>query len=339
MTNSKEYIFKRPVLKQNILYSQVDVQYDFASATDTLTKAKVLPELEYIFQLICEHFSYVEVTDSLQYPDSVGFYWHHLSVLLLSFKEETDPQAIYHWNELVSAVTKDYMERLEKNEWGINMDSLSGLVKDCWRDFDVVDRKRLDVNKLINLILFVYDFCRLTLHKAKLHPNLYDYLEASVTIGGKVYPTNRRTADRIKAYMKNPYTFVGPNKVLNYDLPPVEYDTYAENPQAKDKSSYIAAMFIDIMHKFFSSFELKKRKGAEWSSAEVSLLYDLLRYFNICKSDRPAKESKYVTTTMNEYKEYYEKCSLYSWLRYDQEYSYLMNMIPEDVLCNDVSHE
>jgi len=84
-------------------------------------------------------------------------------------------------------------------------------------------------------------------------------------------------------------------------------------------------MFVDLMHKFFLSFGLKRFGKSEWAAPERWLIYELLRLFSLCKSTKPAKETKYVTTVVNDYGDYFSRCNLRTWIRENQAYS--------DILC------
>ena len=317
-------IMKNIVDKDNIFHVLLDFPLSENEASSIVRLEPVPLDLEYVFKLVSESFSYIS-SEPGYFPTPEGFYWSHFQVYHIPFKDLNNPSEVFHRNTLISSLVNDFESRLQKNEWNIDIDKLSELIHDSWRNFEVEDRKRLDVKKLFNLIFFVMDFCRLTMFNSKVHPFLFDYIQVPVRIGGKSYLTSRRTADRIKAYLKEPFIYVNSNKMINFQLPSVSYDSIIPNFQAYDKASYLAAMFIETMHNFFLSFGLKKRKGATWSPAEVSLLYDVLRFYGVCTSNKLAKQSTYVKTTMNGYKDYFEKCKLYSWIRYDQEYSYLIN--------------
>lgn len=285
-------------------------------------------ELEYIFTLISNYFSYVEIDESALPYNKDGLYKLDLNVKFLPFTDQSKPSEIMQWNDLIMSVSNDFWLRRKCNLWKTKYDKLYNLIKDCWRDFPIEDRKRLDVDKLINLVIFSYDFCYMTLYNSHLHPSLYDYIKVPILISGQTLFTSRKTADKIKKYLtlyskkqKNKCTSYPEELGIDYSLPQVNYIQPTKNPYASD--SYFAAMFIDFLHKFFNTFGIKKRKNAEWSQAERYLIYELLCFFDICKSKKSAKDSKYVTTITNEFSDYFKKCKLDTWLRSDQEYSYL----------------
>ena len=310
--------------KDNVIHNRLEFLPSDDEAPSPVSREQVPSELEYVFQVISEWFSYIMIDEGL-FPSPEGFYWSHLQVFHIPFHDNDNPLENKNWNNLVSLVNKDFQSRLQQNEWNIDYKVLNELIIECWGEFEVVDRKRLDVRKLVNLALFAIDFCNLTLFRSKVHPSLFNYLQVPIKIGGKQYLTSKIVADSIKEYMKAPFSVVDNMKFINYQLTLVQYATYMANPQAEDKTSYITAMFTEIMHQFFMSFGLKKRAGSEWSSAETILIYELLRFFGICNSEKSGKDSTWVKTAMRDYKDYFDKCKLYTWLRYDQEYSYLMN--------------
>lgn len=323
------YLFKRAKLVQNILYADVDITYEGYDEPGIPARIPIPLELEYVFQLISSRFTYVDIAD-LKLPDPAGYQWHHLTVAMLPIRYNNTVADILTWNRLVASVVSDFNNRYNTNEWNINYDDLTRLVEKCLRDFHVIDRKRLEVAKLTNLILFVFDYCKLTLNKAKLHPCLYDYIKTTVKFGKKTYNTTRRTADRIKLYLTQPYLNDGEYRILIDNLPKVTYPTYEKNPYAGDKSSYLAMMFIESMHSFFSSFGIKRIKNSDWSKAEKHLMYEMLRFFGVCKSELSAKDSKYIKSVVDKYSDYFDKCKLHSWLRHEQEYSYLINILDID---------
>lgn len=327
--------------KDGILHLSLQFPKADKETSDMVSREFVPSNLEYIFKIISERFSFIMVEEAgFQRPDfPKGIFRVQLQVSHIPFSDNENPIENQYWNTLVTSICEDFEVRLQKNDWGIDYDRLRDLITECWNDFEVVDRKRLDVEKLYNLVLFVMDFCKLTLSTSKIHPNLFDYMPVHIKIGEKSQYVSKRTADRMKEYLKAPFTLVDGNKMINYELPPVYYETIMANPQANGKNSYMAAMFIDIMHHFFLSFDLKKWGGrTEWSSAETALLHEVLHFFGVCKS-KPTPKSSYVKSIMNDYRAYFDKCSLHSWLRYDQEYSYLMNKRFDEIFSKEYGHE
>lgn len=317
-------------IKEKILYLQLSSTDD--NDTLIIDKKAAPEELEYIFLLISNYFSYVEIGESILPCYNNELYKLDFCVKFLPFTDHNKSCEIKQWNDLVTSVSNDFIQRRKCNMWKIKHDKLYNLIEDCWRDFPIEDRERLDVDQLINLVIFSYDFCYMTLYNAHLHPSLYDYIQVPIIILGKKFYTSRRTADKFKKYLtsysekqnkecKDYSLLEATENLVEYNLPEINYIQPSKNPYASD--SYFAAMFIDLLHKFFNTIGIKKRKGAEWSQAERYLIYELLRFFDICKSKKSAKDSKYVTTITNEFSDYFKKCNLDTWLRSGQEYSYL----------------
>ena len=254
-------------IKKNIVY--VDEGVMSAGYDDLCIPARIkMPsELEYIFQLISCHFSYVKIEEIIM-PDSLGHQEPKLAVKILHIPCENTELDISNWNNFAESIKTDFYVRYNLNEWNIDYDALRDKVQECWTDFKIVDRNKLDIDKLTNLILFVFDYCKLTLTKAKLHPQLYDYIEKTIKFGKETYSTSKRIADSIMEYLAEPYIYISRYGVhlLKDTLPEKSYPIYEQNPYAGNKSSYLAMMFIDNMHSFFSSFGIKRIKNSEWSN-------------------------------------------------------------------------
>ena len=329
------------MIKDGFVHMLIEATKTSQEVTSAISRDSVPAGFEYIFKVISERFSYISVDESgFQMPgDPEGMFSIILHATHVPFQNNENPLANQSWNTLVASVIKDFEAMIQKNEWNINYAELKYMISECWEDFDVIDRERLDVDNLTNLILFVMDFCRLTLFTSRIHPNLFDHLYVYIKIKGKEYPVSKRTSDRIKKYLKEPLRQIDDNKMINYTLPQIIYDEIMPNPQVRNKRSYLAAMFIDIMHNFFLSIGLKKWGNAEWSSAETTLLYEVLRFYGVCKSSKPAKNSTYVKTILNDYCDYFEKCKLHSWLRSDQEYSYLMSKKPNEIFSTSTNYD
>lgn len=304
-----------------------------AQATERLSGPE---DLEYIFQLIRSHFIYIEPQESFMPPLEVDGKQYHsraLMVLSLPFLSETDKSEIGLWNDIVKQVSEEFKERQNHVLRGIcSMEDLERLVSDRYEDFEYEDRKRLDPKKLVNLVLFSYDFCMLTMKEACLIEDLDTYVEGTVVIRGREFKAPIRRCASIRHYCLDggivyDGSVTGPRP--DYDLPSVELDLPVKNPHAND--SYVSAMFVDLMHKFFLSFGLKKFGKSDWAAPERWLIYELLRLFGLCKSDKPAKETKYVTTVMREYGDYFSKCNLRTWLREEQAYCRLLCSTPQQL--------
>ena len=318
--------------KHHMVYAHIG---NFLAEAQADKKDAVHEDLEYIFQLIQSHFLCVVPSEDCYQanPDNgVIIHYFALGVLSLPFTSETDKSQIGLWNDIVKEVSYEYGERMKHMLRGkCTGKQLYELVQNCIEDFEYEDRERLDVDKLANLAAFVYDYCMLTMKEAHLYRNLDLYVDGTVRIRHKVYEAPLRRCASIRQYCKdggivtNHEDYLGPN----YDLPPVQINDTVQNPHAND--SYISAMFVDLMHKFFLSFGLKKFGKSEWAAPERWLIYELLRIFGLCKSDKPAKESKYVTTVMREYGDYFTKCNLRTWLREGQAYCNLMCCSPEQL--------
>lgn len=311
-------------VKGNLVYAHLeDLDIDSGSVERLLCPE----ELEYVFQLIRSSFLYIDAYGDFlparKYGDKaihfVSFFIHSLP-----FKDDLRAAENGQWNDLVRLVSEDFAERKESTLRGTcTYEELVDLINYCLEDFDYPDRKRLDPVKLINLVVFVYDYCILTMREAHLHPDLDQYAEGEIIIRNKPYSAPIRVCASVAEYVKkhgqleeDAWPEVG------YRLPEVRLEPTIQNPHASD--SNLSAMFVDLMHKFFLSFGLQKRGNTQWSKGEKMLVYELLRLFKLCKSSKPAAQSKYVTTVMNDYGDYFSSCNLRTWIRNEQAYSYLM---------------
>lgn len=313
--------------------------------TDSEPVAREIPStgLDYIFDLVQSSFLYITSHEGYFPPMSIdGKEYSQLNYFILSlpFLDKDDNAQIEQWNDLVASVSTDYKERRDVALRGkCTYEDLCNLVRARLRCFDYEDGTRLDVEKLVNLVAFVYDFCMLTMMEADLDPSLSNYIEGTVTIRKEKIKTPLSLCASTRFYLEEhgnvsrespPY--------VHYELPEVNLRRHISNPHAND--SYVSAMFADLMHKFFLTFGLKKRANAQWSKPEKMLLYDLLRLFGLCKSSIPAEKSTYITTLQNEYGDYFSSCNLRTWVRRSQAYDYLMGCSVEELIAGEQSiHE
>ena len=292
--------------------------------------------LEFVFQFIRSSFLYVDGRENTLLPQHIedkAFYPFLFFVLSLPFKDESDNAQVEQWNELVERVSRDFEERKGSALRGLcSYEQLDFLVRDQIENFEYEDRLRLDPEKLINLVLFVYDYCMLTMRESRLHRHLDMYVDGVIEIRKKRFFPPLRVCASIDRYEPYEYEPVEgePWPFENYMLPKVELAPVIRNPHASD--SNCAAMFADLMHKFFLSFGLQKKGKSEWAKAERMLIYELLRLFGLCKSNLPAEKSKYVTTVLNDYGNYFSACNLRTWIREEQAYSYLMCCSVDDLV-------
>ena len=301
---------------------------DLKTKTESVEKNELEEAMEYVFQLIRSAFLYVDAFEDNFPPfekDGISVYNLFFYVLSFPFKDDADKAQVEQWNELLYNVSRDFMERRDNALRGkCDHEQLDSLLKDWVWYFDPEDRVRLNIEKLKNLITFVYDYCMLTMREAKLHPNLDLHISGKVQIREKEYHPPFRICASIKKYepfIKEPIEG-GEYPFVNQVLPQVKLANVVQNPHASD--SNCAAMFVDMMHKFFLSFGLHKRGSATWTKGEKMFIYELLRLFGLCNSKQSASKSTYVSTVINEYGSYFSSCNLRSWIRANQAYSYLM---------------
>lgn len=320
-------------IKDDVLFSHL---CDLQTSTESVERFKCADDLEYIFKLINSSFLYFQVQEGylpLCHLDDKDFYYLSFNILSLPFKSSTSNAEIEQWNDLVRQVSTDFFERKGEALRGhCTYDELDALVRDNLENFDYPDRKRLDATKLVNLIIFAYDYCILTLKESRLHPYLDLYVNGDITIRDKAYHTPLRICASINNY--EPFDMVDIDgfqwPMENYDLPRMQLKSVVRNPHASD--SVLSAMFTDLIHKFFLSFGLQRKGKSQWAKPERMLIYELLRLFGFCKSSKTAAESKYVTTVMNDYCDYFSTCNLRLWIRDDQAYSYLLCCPEEEFL-------
>jgi len=300
---------------------------DLASESDPVERLTPPAELEYIFQLISSSFLNIFAFDNYTPPQEVDDKLVHLLqfyVLSLPFNDGSSAAQIEQWNDLVEGVSRDFWQRKESALRGkCSYEQLDAFIRDQIENFDYEDRVRLDPEKLMNLIIFVYDYCMLTLSEAHLHSGLDKYVSGEVVIRGRVFNSPLRVCASVAKYVqKNGKLDEEEWPIVDYHLPEMRLMQFVQNPHASD--SNISAMFVDLVHKFFLSFGLQKKGNSEWAKPERMLIYELLRLFGLCKSLKPAAESKYVTTVMKEYGRYFSACNLRTWIRDNQAYCYLM---------------
>ena len=307
----------------HFIYAHLNSLTTESKSVDRLTPPS---ELEYVFQLILAQFLHIDARKNEWFSreDKDKVYYEHLFFISsLPFKENSDAQN-EQWNDLVECVSRDFKERWEFALRGkCNYEQLEAFVRDQIEYFDYEDRERLDPKKLMNLIVFVYDYCMLTLSEAHLHLGLDKYVSGDVVIRGRVFSSPLRVCASVAKYVQgNGKLDKEEWPVVDYQLPEMRLAQFVQNPHASD--SNISAMFVDLVHKFFLSFGLQKKGKSEWAKPERMLIYELLRLFGLCKSSKPAAESKYVTTVMKEYGRYFSACNLRTWIRDNQAYCYLM---------------
>lgn len=311
-------------VNSGIVYAHMS---DLSVESEPVERLAPPTELEYVFQLIRSSFLNIDAFDNYTPPQKVEDKLVHLLqfyVLSLPFNDGADAAQIEQWNDMVEGVSRDFNERREFALRGkCSYEQLEAFVRDQIEYFDYEDRERLDPKKMMNLIVFVYDYCMLTLREARLHPGLDKYVRGDVVIRGRVFSSPLRVCASVAQYIqKNGKLDEEEWPVVDYHLPEMRLAQFVQNPHASD--SNISAMFVDLMHKFFLAFGLQKKGKTEWAKPERMLIYELLRLFGLCKSSKPAAESKYVTTVMKEYGSYFSVCNLRTWIRDDQAYCYLM---------------
>ena len=310
----------------NILYRILNI-----STTQKYSRNLVPDELEYIFYLILHEFSFIDphvnyyqVEDKEASGEKIEI--PHFTVNVLPFEHDTDAEN-YVWNIIADRVISDFYSTKD-NVRPFSFKELYEYTVELVDKFPFEDRERINANKLSNLLLFIYDFCFITYKESKLHQDLWDYMLEPIQIGNREVYTTRRNIDRFKEYLKSPNIELSEDECqvpnVRYDLPDIQYDGTYENPHMGD--SYVSAMFIDLVHKFFNFFKIKKAKNAQYSSAEKLLLLELLRFFGFSKAGAKTGKSSYITTCANQYGDYFYKCKLTTWLRKDQAYEYLIGI-------------
>ena len=320
-------------IKDYVLYSHLR---DLQTSTESVERISYTDDLDYIFKLIRSSFLYFQVQEGylpLYHLDDKDFYYLSFNVLSLPFKSDANKAEVEQWNDLVRQVSSDYLKRKDEALRGhCTLEELETLVRDNLENFDYPDRKRLDAKKLVNLIVFVYDYCILTLKESRLHPYVDLYVNGDIIIRDKTYRMPLRICASVCNYEPFDMVDIGGFQwpMENYDLPRMQLKSVVRNPHVSD--SVLSAIFTDLLHKFFFSFGLQRKGNSQWAKPERMLIYELLRLFGLCKSSKPAAESKYVTTVMNDYGDYFSSCNLRTWIRADQAYSYLMCCPEEEFL-------
>ena len=290
-------------------------------------------ELDYVWQLLKKGFSFVSSgVNYFPYEEIPDSYWNCFCVIRYSYDNLDNHSNLWAWEKLQRKVRNDYSKRVDAVFRSTFCESdFDCLLADCIEDFPFEDRSRIEFIKLKTLILFAYDYCILCLRESVLDPFAASYIPEMVKIGGKHYTTTKTVAKAIARYLEAPYHMVEikmpdgnvRNQIMELDRLEVDVVSGGITPNPKGSDSNVSAMFVDLMHSFFLEFGLKKR--VEWSLAEKRLLYEMLRFFNLCGSTKTAKDTNYITTLAHDHKNYFSECKLHYWIRdEEQPYSYLM---------------
>lgn len=312
-----------------------DVSYDLDN--ELIPEKRLLlmetDDLEYVWLLLKQDFSYINAQVRLfPYPNLKDAYWNLFSVFRFRMENMDVSGEWFAWSNLLQDVNRDFTKRRSTILRNPNDETaLRLIISDVLEEFEPEDRQRLELSKLEALVLFVYDYCMLSLRESILDPNVGPYITDYIIIEGTRWKSSRSINQAIKKYLKDPY------EVLNGTTPDgnmisqiterqcldfQQYPAHCQNPKATD--SNVAAMFIDLMHRFFVAFGIKRR--GRWGRAEKILLYELLQFFGLCNSKKKALDSTYINTLAHEHGSYFADCDLHSWIRdKDQPYSYLLS--------------
>ena len=290
-------------------------------------------ELEYIWLLLKQGFSYINAQVGLfPYPNMKETFFDAFAAFRFRMENMDIPGECFAWKNLLLDVSKDFSERRSTILRNPNDETAFRLIiSDGIEEFEPEDRLRLEPSKLEALVLFVYDYCLLSLREAILHPLVGSYITDYITIDGARWKSSRSINQAIEKYLQDPYevlTGTTPDgKTIRQvterqDLDFQQFPVPCQNPKATD--SNVAAMFIDLMHRFFVAFGIKRR--GQWGRAEKILLYELLQFFGLCNSKKKALDSTYISTLAHEHGNYFADCNLHSWIRDpEQPYAYLMS--------------
>ena len=290
-------------------------------------------ELEYVELLLRQGFSYINAQVGLfPHPSLKDAYWDQFAVFRFRMDNMDIPGERFAWRNLLQDVRKDFTKRRSSVLHNDNdATAFRLIISDGIEEFEPEDRLRLEPSKLEALVLFVYDYCMLSLREAILHPQVGSYITDYITIEGARWKSSRRINKSIELYLQDPYEVLNgttpDGKTIsqiiekqNLDLQ--QFPVPCQNPKATD--SNVAAMFIDLMHRFFVAFGIKRR--GQRGRAERILLYELLQFFGLCNSKKKALDSTYISTVSNEHGNYFANCNLHSWIRdKEQPYAYLMS--------------
>ena len=278
-------------LQDGIVFAHLD---KLETETESAERLTCPEELEYVFQLIDTAFLHINSfegdlpprTDKEKLLIEKVFY-----VYSLPFKDTAKVAEIEQWNDLVALVSNDFAKRKATALRGkCTYEQLESLITDCLYEFKPKDRARLNPQQLLNLIVFVYDYCFITMHEAHLHPDIDKYILGKVKIREKEYVAPLRLCSSVRKYCHSGDLKRDYDPRLNCVLPLVRIKELVKNPHAND--SYLRAMFVDLMHKFFLSFGLEKSGKREWAKGERILIEELLRLLGVLKSSKPAKDIK-----------------------------------------------
>lgn len=291
-------------------------------------------ELEYLWLLLKQGFSYINAQVGLfPLPNLKDAYWDQFAVFRFRIENLDVPSERFAWSNLIQDVCNDFTKRRSailrtpSDETAFRL-----IISDGIEEFEPEDRLRLEPSKLEALVLFVYDYCLLSLREAVLHPQVGSYITDFITIEGARWKSSRNINQAIERYLQDPYEVLSgttpDGKMISQvtERQGLDFQQFAvpcQNPKATD--SNVAAMFIDLMHRFFVAFGIKRR--GQWGRAEKILLYELLQFFGLCNSTKKALDSTtYITTLAHEHGNYFADCNLHSWIRDpEQPYAYLMS--------------
>lgn len=317
--------------REGLFYFDTSYDYDNMLKSEKDLSLMETADLEYVELLLKQNFSYIKAHVGL-FPDPKieNVYFNEFAVYRLRMENMDIPGERFAWRCLLQNIRKDFTDRRSKILRNKDASAFQHIISDGIEEFEPKDRLRLEQTKLEALVLFVYDYCMLSLRETILHPEVESYITDYLSIGGARWRSTRSINKSIEIYLQNPYEVLSlttpdgeslsqviVKQNLDLQLSPVP----CQNPKATD--SNVAAMFIDLLHRFFVAFGIKRR--GQWGRAEKILLYNLLQFFGLCHSQRKASDSTYISTLFNEHGNYFEDCHLQSWIRNNgQPYAYLL---------------
>lgn len=318
--------------KDGIFYLDVIHELDGDCTHKSIGESRDSDKLEYIWILLKHGFSYFNTCPSaFPSPNSEDVYWDAFAVFRFHMDDMGNLSERLAWEQLLLDIKHDFQRREPHILRGKSETDLNQLLSECVEEFDYQDRVRLDIKKLSSLVLFVYDYCILTLRESILDPVIGRYIKNDIRIGGQLWASTLSISKAIEHYLAKPYEVIQmttpDGKTISVkrvkQLLELDYEasSLCQNPKAFD--SNVAAMFVDLMHRFFIAFGIKKR--GEWGRGEKILLFELLRFLGLCNSSKKAADSTYVSTLAYEHNDYFSECNLHSWIRdKSQPYWYLL---------------
>ena len=280
--------------------------------------------LEYVIRLIKKSFIYRSVLMPF------------IPVHCLGKEDLTNPIV---WNKMINELNSDFLDRLEEIPRGnFTKDKVVKVLTDEFVDYlSREDYRKVDLEKLYLLTLFIYDYVQFSFQEMALNQFIkLGNVETCLEVDDEKFRSTALIDDMLIEYITHPFAFKRDDSrnIIIRQFKDGEMYVPSELKIEKHPQSNVnnmTAMFFDLFRQFFMTMNLTKRKGASLSELETNLIAKLARICKICNTDRGAS----VAAMYKQHKNYFLECKLYSCIR-ENEYGHLMlNNLEKEMFCLD----